>query len=221
MACDNKGDCQICLDTNVVLLCPTNTMNKFPDIFKTNCTHSICELCWRKISLYENICCPYCRENLEEWIQSYLNIPIFRNDETRTSEEKLEHAKFLSNYTPLYKIVIEDAENSNIESFFFPLDIDDSNIKLGIINGRRFRKICKHHYVVNEYFRNFSLEKIKTITELKSRTNGIFFYCFCDVKTLIQDKEKHIECDMHMQFMKFFIDNRFDVYATMFKYVNL
>lgn len=230
------GDCNICCNKDVVLFSPKDFVSEF---FNIECEHYCCKSCWTRISFNEDIVCPYCRCDVTKWLNDYLNIPIFHNNEARTISEKEKYANRLSNNNYVVRLSIIDAYDYSIETFFFSptikySDVDTENMitKINInnifyplINKRRYRKIDRHRFIINEYYDTFPIEKIKLVTDLTSRREIKCGYecikCMCNVTFRVENYDKHIKCDRHTMIFKYYIDNMYDLFVEKFNGKNI
>lgn len=188
-----------------------------------------------KISHNPDISCPYCRENVEEWLEKYLDIPIFKDSESRTFEEKWKYASsFKEENDIMMYLIIDNAETKTKETFFFAPKIleiieRDRNgkkfrdihltadpIRDVFLDNKKYRRICVHHYMINESAQNFSPQKTENIAKIRGTIEGNIFNCFCGIKCRKQHLNKHVLSSRHQRFMSFVVDRNFDKYAKMF-----
>jgi hypothetical protein len=228
--CEEKKECPICVNEDVILISPSDSKSSHPELNIT-CDHRMCISCWKKISFYEEVVCPFCRENLEAWFEKCLGMYIFKNDGKGSFNEKRVYASHLANLPEdeeLDCFVIEDDETCSKEIFFFNNNVfEDSDCELcrGVVNvflgGKKYREIGPRHYIVNEYSRNFSHDKMKRIALIMGEIEGNSFSCFCGVKVKINNIDTHLESFRHKQFIFFVVDKNFHRYSKLFHHINL
>lgn len=227
-------ECPICTTTDVILISPNDTKKEHPE-FKTNCNHRLCRTCWVKISHCDEIACPYCRENITEWLQTYLNVVIMKNDGNNSYSEKEKYASYLACGNFIVHLILHDCETSTSEIFFFEPEVlavgtnehniarvyKSDDIKDALIGDRRKRELCKHQYVINEYIRFFNHEKMRQMALYLGEENGSHFKCCCNTKMHIAELDQHLDTRWHKEFMKFMVDRNFERYTKIFHHINI
>lgn len=237
---ENESDCSDCSELNDCSICLTKNVRLHSHNEKCG---QLCKICWMKVASTSNFDvarCPYCRENVENWLTNDIDVIICKNSESATKEEKIKYAKSLSNGIYIESLVIYNARTKELETFFyFPNNIKIEKVeyldnKLTIISNRheikkallkrteRFRRLCKNSFIINEYFSTFTPEKIKLVTILLGECPKNMFECLCGCRFQKGYLDKHISDNpRHLKFIEFFVDERYDYFRKKFKYINI